>query len=137
MLRLCLFSARHITYPWMLILQDPRECSNLFGHDITKLIGQICCENTQICLFNFMKINIYVRCKQKCLQHLCIPYKILEDYNLRQNSKASFFGYDRNYLGEFIIWEEQAKVVKYIFSTYACGYSLAFIANELKQMGIP
>lgn len=51
--------------------------------------------------------------------------------------KRVFFGYDRNCLGEFIIWEEQAEVVRYIFSTYACGYSLAFIVNELKQIGIP
>ena len=31
--------------------------------------------------------------------------------------KRVFFGYDRNALGEFIIWEEQAEVVRYIFAT--------------------
>lgn len=51
--------------------------------------------------------------------------------------KRVFFGYDRNALGDFVIWEEQAKVVRYIFSTYACGHSLAFIASELKILGIP
>lgn len=55
---------------------------------------------------------------------------------MNKMQKRVFFGYDRNSLGEFIIWEEQAKVVRYIFSTYACGYSLAFIADELKQIGI-
>lgn len=51
--------------------------------------------------------------------------------------KRVFFGYDRNALGKFIIWEEQAEVVRYIFATYVCGYSLAFIADELKKIGIP
>lgn len=51
--------------------------------------------------------------------------------------KRVFFGYDRNALGEFIIWEEQAEVVRYVFATYACGHSLAFIADELQKIGIP
>ncbi|MCM1060664.1 MAG: recombinase family protein [Eubacterium sp.] len=51
--------------------------------------------------------------------------------------KRVFFGYDRNAFGEFVIWEKQAEVVRYIFATYACGHSLAFIANELKILGIP
>lgn len=51
--------------------------------------------------------------------------------------KRVFFGYDKNALGEFIIWKKQAEVVRYIFATYACGHSLAFIANELKALGIP
>lgn len=51
--------------------------------------------------------------------------------------KRVFFGYDRNALGKFIIWKEQAEVIRYIFATYACGHSLAFIANELKVLGIP
>ncbi|MCM1061304.1 MAG: recombinase family protein, partial [Eubacterium sp.] len=33
--------------------------------------------------------------------------------------------------------EKQAEVVRYIFATYACGHSLAFIANELKILEIP
>lgn len=56
---------------------------------------------------------------------------------MNKTQKRVFFGYDRNALGEFIIREEQAEVVRYIFSTYACGHSLAFIAQELKQMSIP
>ncbi|MCM1062284.1 MAG: recombinase family protein [Eubacterium sp.] len=51
--------------------------------------------------------------------------------------KRVFFGYDRNALGKFVIWEKQAEVIRYIFATYACGHSLAFIANELKILGIP
>ncbi|MCM1062286.1 MAG: recombinase family protein [Eubacterium sp.] len=58
-------------------------------------------------------------------------------YNGKQSSKTSIFGYDRNVRGKFIVWEEQAEVVRYIFSTYACGFSLAFIADELKKIGIP
>lgn len=50
--------------------------------------------------------------------------------------KRVFFGYDRNAFGEFVLWEEQAEVVKYIFATYACGHSLAFITNELEQFNI-
>lgn len=56
---------------------------------------------------------------------------------MNKTQKRVFFGYDRNALGEFIIWEEQADVVRYIFATYACGHSLAFIADELQKIGIP
>lgn len=55
---------------------------------------------------------------------------------MNKTQKRVFFGYDRNALGEFIIWEEQADVVRYIFATYACGHSLAFIADELQKIGI-
>jgi len=50
--------------------------------------------------------------------------------------KRVFFAYGRNALGEFVIWEEQAEMVRYIFAIYACGHSLAFIANKMKTLGI-
>ncbi len=34
-------------------------------------------------------------------------------------------------------WEEKAKVVRYIFTTYAYGHLLTFIANKLKLFCIP
>lgn len=56
---------------------------------------------------------------------------------MNKTQKRVFFGYDRNALGKFVIWEEQADVVRYIFATYACGHSLSFITDELQKIGIP
>lgn len=47
-----------------------------------------------------------------------------------------FLGYDRGANGEFVINEEQAVTVRYIYKRYLEGYSTYHIANELTDMGI-
>ena len=47
-----------------------------------------------------------------------------------------FLGYDRGPDGEFIINEEQAVTVRYIYKRYLEGYSTYKIACELTEMGV-
>lgn len=47
-----------------------------------------------------------------------------------------FLGYDRGPEGEFIINEEQAVAVRYIYKRYLEGYSTYKIACELTEMGV-
>ena len=46
------------------------------------------------------------------------------------------YGYIVSASGDLIINEQDAEVVKWIFSQYAEGKSLGSIANELEQQGI-
>lgn len=48
-----------------------------------------------------------------------------------------FLGYDRGPNGEFIINEEQAVTVRYIYKRYLEGFSTYKIACELTEMGVP
>ena len=50
---------------------------------------------------------------------------------------SNFLGYDKGPNGEFIINEEQAKVVRFIYKMFLEGYSHYAIANKLTEMGIP
>ena len=47
-----------------------------------------------------------------------------------------FLGYDRGPDGEFIVNEEQAVTVRYIYKRYLEGYSTYKIACELTEMGV-
>ena len=49
----------------------------------------------------------------------------------------NFLGYDRGPNGEFVINEEQAVTVRYIYKRFLEGVSIYKICNELMQMGIP
>ena len=49
----------------------------------------------------------------------------------------NFLGYDRGPNGEFVINEEQAVTVRYIYKRFLEGVSTYKICNELMQMGIP
>lgn len=48
-----------------------------------------------------------------------------------------FLGYDKGPNGEFIINEEQAVTVRYIYKRYLEGFSTYKIACELTEMGVP
>lgn len=48
----------------------------------------------------------------------------------------NFLGYDRGLDGEFVINEEQAVTVRYIYKRYLEGYSTYHIAAELTGMGV-
>ena len=52
-------------------------------------------------------------------------------------SFSRFLGYDKGPNGEFVINEEQAKIVRYIYQKYLEGYSAYVIANQLTKMGVP
>lgn len=49
----------------------------------------------------------------------------------------NFLGYDRGPNGEFVINEEQAVTVRYIYKRYLEGFSTYKIACELTEMGVP
>ena len=51
--------------------------------------------------------------------------------------KAIIFGYDFDKDNKMIINEEEAKVVRLIFSLYSKGYGVTAIANQLGQLKIP
>jgi len=48
----------------------------------------------------------------------------------------NFLGYDKGPDGELVINEEQAKIVRFIFSEFLMGKAPRFIASELTQQGI-
>lgn len=50
---------------------------------------------------------------------------------------SRFLGYDKGPNGEFIINEEQAKVVRYIYKVFLEGFSYYQIAKKLTDLGIP
>lgn len=50
---------------------------------------------------------------------------------------SNFLGYDKGPNGEFVINEEQAKIVRLIYKLFLEGYSHYMIANKLTEMGIP
>ncbi len=52
-------------------------------------------------------------------------------------SYSTFLGYDKGPNGEFVINEEQAKVVRMIFKWYLMGQAPAAIAKRLTEMKIP
>lgn len=47
-----------------------------------------------------------------------------------------FLGYDKGENGEWVINEEQAAIVRYIFDRYVCGVNSNTIARELNEKGI-
>ena len=47
-----------------------------------------------------------------------------------------FLGYDRGPNGEFVINEEQAATVRYIYEKFLEGFSAYRIAKDLTEMGI-
>ena len=47
-----------------------------------------------------------------------------------------FMGYDRGENGEFVVNEEQAKIVKLIYAEFLKGFSFVTIARKLTEMGI-
>lgn len=51
-------------------------------------------------------------------------------------SFSRFLGYDRGPNGEFVINEEQAVTVRYIYKRFLEGRSTYQIAKELTQMGV-
>lgn len=50
---------------------------------------------------------------------------------------SNFLGYDKGPNGEFVINEEQAKIVRLIYKMFLEGYSHYSIANKLTEMSIP
>lgn len=50
---------------------------------------------------------------------------------------SNFLGYDKGPNGEFVINEEQAKIVRLIYKLYLEGFSHYKIAEKLTEMGIP
>lgn len=49
---------------------------------------------------------------------------------------SSSLGYDKGPNGEFVINEEEAKIVRLIFKLYLQGYSCGYIKKELEERGI-
>lgn len=71
-------------------------------------------------VFTNRPMGIRHRMKNGTFKQGCLPY----GYYLGEND-------------EWIINEEQAKIVRIIFNAYIGGMSLGKIANELKQAGVP
>lgn len=77
-------------------------------------------QEESISLSQNVRMGIRHRMKNGTFKQGCLPY----GYYLGEND-------------EWIINEEQAKIVRIIFNAYIGGMSLGKIANELKQAGVP
>ena len=49
---------------------------------------------------------------------------------------SHFLGYDRGDNGEFVVNQEQAKVIKFIYGEFLIGLSYGAIAKKLMELGI-